>query len=269
MRSKITSVGTLILLLGLTACHTEKNTISYFQDIEKQARYTNVNQNTLEQQIQVGNDLIIRVSNVDPSAVAAFNMPAFSFVNGNELNTQQSASVQTYLVDRDGNISFPVFGRINVVGKSCRELAADLESRIEAYASGSTVQVIIDGYQVSLLGEVNQPGMFQFIKDRTTLLDLISYGGDLTIYGDRTNVLLIRETPEGTVYKRFDLTKAETLSCPEFYLQQHDIVYVEPILTRRKTADFDTMKQYNLSFVSTVVSCVSVLASLLIALLVK
>jgi polysaccharide export outer membrane protein len=116
---------------------------------------------------------------------------------------------------------------------------------------------------------VNNPGNYQFIKDRTTLMDLIATGGDLTIYGDRTNVLLIRETPEGTVYKRFDLTKAETLSAPEYYLQQHDIVYIEPILTRRKTTNYDTMKQYNLSIVSTVVSLVSVIASLAIALLVK
>jgi polysaccharide export outer membrane protein len=256
-------------MLGLTACHTEKNTVSYFQDIDRQALYTNVNQNTFEQQIQVGNDLIIRVSNVDPNAVAAFNMPAFSFVNTEEINTQQTPYVQTYLVDNEGNINFPVFGRINVVGKSCRELAKELESRVDAYASGSAVQVMIDGFQVSLLGEVNKPGTYQFIKDRLTLMDLISYGGDLNIYGDRTNVLLVRETPEGTIYKRFDLTKAETLTYPEFYLQQHDIVYVEPILTRRKTTRYDTMKQQNLSIVSTVVSCVSVITSLLIALLVK
>jgi polysaccharide export outer membrane protein len=269
MRIKYTTIGLMALMLSLSACKTEKNTVSYFQDIDQKALYTNVNQNQLEQQIQVGNDLIIRVSNVDPNAVAAFNLPAVSYVNSDEINTQQSALIQTYLVDKEGNINFPVFGKIAVAGKTSRELSAEMEQRIAEYAPGSVVQVTIDAYTVSLLGEVNNPGNYQFIKDRTTLMDLIATGGDLTIYGDRTNVLLIRETPEGTVYKRFDLTKAETLSAPEYYLQQHDIVYIEPILTRRKTTNYDTMKQYNLSIVSTVVSLVSVIASLAIALLVK
>jgi polysaccharide export outer membrane protein len=266
---QITTVGALALMLGLTACKTQENTVSYFQDIDQKTLYTN-SQAQLEQRIAVGNDLIIRVSNVDPQAVAAFNLAPAGFVNVSQINTQEASPyIQTYLVDKEGEINFPVFGRIHVAGMTARELSAEMERRIGEYAPGSIVQVMIDAYTVTLLGEVNAPGNYQYIKDRTTLLDLIATGGDLTIYGDRRNVLLIRETPEGTTYQRFDLTKAETLSDSAFYLQQHDVVYVEPILTRRKTTNYDTMKQYNLSIVSTVVSMVSVIASLAIALLIK
>lgn len=269
MRIKFTSIGVLALMLSLSACKTEKNTVSYFQDIDQKTLYTNVNQNQVEQTIQVGNDLIIRVINVDPAAVAVFNLAPVNYVNTSELNMQQTAMIQTYLVDKEGNITFPVLGKLQVAGLLPRELSELLEKRIGEYAPGTSVQVMIDAYTVSLLGEVNRPGNYQYIKDRTTLMDLIATGGDLTIYGDRTNILLIRETPEGTTYTRFDLTKAETFSQPEFYLQQHDIVYVEPIEVRRKMTRYDTMKQYNLSVVSTVVSLASVVTSLIISMLVK
>jgi polysaccharide export outer membrane protein len=269
MRINITTIGLLALTLGVTGCKTQENKVSYFQDIDQKQLYTNVNQDRVEQTIEVGNDLIIRVFNIDPSAVAAFNLAPVSYVNTSELSMQQTAMIQTYLVDKEGNITFPVLGKVQVKGLLPRELAVALEKRIGEYAPGTSVQVMIDGYTVSLLGEVNKPGNYQYVKDRTTLVDLIATAGDLTIYGDRTNILLIRETPEGTTYTRFDLTKAETLSQPEFYLQQHDIVYVEPIEVRRKMTHYDTMKQYNLSVVSTVVSFASVITSLIIALLVK
>lgn len=253
----------------MTSCKSTQNTVSYFQDIDQSAIYTNPKQGNHEQVIVPGNDLIIRVSNIDLTAVAAFNLPAATFQESADINLQSSPLLQTYRVDKDGYIKFPVLGKIYVRNKLPRLVAQELEQKIGDYAPNSQVQVLIDGYHISVLGEVNAPGYYQLNKDRTTLAELIAMCGDLTLYGQRDNILVIRETEEGTKYFRIDLTKAETLSQPEFYLQQNDVVYVEPIRVRRKMAKYDTMKQYNLSLTSTIVSLVSVIASLGIALLIK
>ena len=149
------------------------------------------------------------------------------------------------------------------------ELAEKLKKEISVYAKSPLVTVKIQNFKISVMGEVNTPGTQIVSNERISILDAISLAGDLTIYGERTNVLLIRENNGKKEYHRFDLTSSEVLTSPFFYLQQNDIVYVEPNKARKSNSRYSQSSQFNISVASTIVSAISVIASLTIALLVK
>ncbi|MCS2958235.1 hypothetical protein NXX53_16430 [Bacteroides salyersiae] len=121
-----------------------------------------------------------------------------------------------------------MLGRIQVTGMSRSELANYLQTKISAYAKSPLVTVQILNFKISVLGEVNSPGTRQVNNERISILDAIGMAGDLTIYGERKNILLIRDNNGKKEFHRFDLTATDLLESPYFYLQQNDIVYVEP-----------------------------------------
>ena len=138
-----------------------------------------------------------------------------------------------------------------------------MTEKISAYVKSPIVTIQIRNFKVSVLGEVNKPGTVNVPNERLSVLDALGMAGDLTIYGNRTNVLLIRDNNGKKEYHRFDLTSAETLTSPFYYLRQNDVLYVEPNKARKGNG------QFNVSLASTIISALSVLASLGIALLVK
>ena len=179
------------------------------------------------------------------------------------------SKLQTYLVDKQGYINFPVLGKLKVVGKSTDEIKAMLEEQIGKDVENPYVRVQLANFKVNVLGEVNRPGSLSVTTERFSVLDALANAGDLTEYGNRANVLVIREEGGVRQYHRMNLNDAAILSSPYFYLQQNDVVYVEPNKIRQDNSKYNQNNAYKLSVISTIVSACSVVASLIIALAIK
>lgn len=227
---KVQKLLLLILLVMMYSCGGAKK-IVYFQDIQagQQALLAAKTQITVKSEDR----LFINVNNRDLSLANIYNLPDMSDKN---VATQaaRGSAVRTsvgYTVGADGCIDFPELGKLSVVGKTREEVASEVKKELinRGLLKDAVVTVEFTNVYVSVLGEVNQPGRYAINRDHITLLDAIGMAGDLTIYGKRTNVRVLREV-EGkqTVYD-LDLTKAHELySSPAYYLQQNDVVYVEP-----------------------------------------
>lgn len=239
----------IIASIALVSCQTTSNSITYFQDIENQ---TLKNETTIYETKICPDDLLeIAVSSIEPAAVSVFNLGI------------------PYLVDNAGYIDYPVLGKIHVAGKTRAEITDLLKEKISVYAKSPIVTLQLKNFKISVLGEVAKPGTVQVPNERVSILDAIGLAGDLTIYGQRSNVMLIRDNNGKKEYHQFDLTKAEILNSPYYYLQQNDIVYIEPNKARKGNSKYSQSAQFNISVASTVVGAISVIASLTIALLVK
>lgn len=242
----------------LTSCKTSINQSSYFQDLnsDNKAIALNTQQAVPEIKICPDDQLAILVTNIDSLAVAPFNMPA---------NNQK----MYYVVDNKGNIEFPVLGKLNVAGMTRTELIDMLTEKISKYVKDPIVNIQLKNFQIAVLGEVKKPGYMPVTNERITVLDALAMANDMTIYGNRKNVTVIRDTNGKKEYHTFDLTSSECFSSPFFYLKQNDVVYVEPNQYRRNSSRYSETAQYHISVASTFVSGFSVIASLLIALLLK
>lgn len=172
--------------------------------------------------------LTVTVSTITPEAAKPFNL---TVANTSESGAASSGS-QSYLVDNDGNINFPVVGHVHVVGltkSQCQDLIRDKVKPYLAETENPVVTVRMSSYRVTVTGEVNRPGVFPVTTEKISVLEALASAGDLTIYGKRDNVMLIREdvTGEKSIH-RLNLNDANLINSPYYYLQQNDIVYVEP-----------------------------------------
>lgn len=264
MKIKLLSVVVFALLLG--ACSVPKD-VAYFQGVDSLTA-EQVNQMAQNYDTKICQDdlLNISVSAWDPSVVTPFNPPVYSYALQGENPVKPSESLYTYLVDKEGNINFPVLGKVHVVGLSKQELSADLEKRISKYVQDPMVTVLITNFKVTVLGEVMNPGGYPVQSDRVSILDAIGYSGDLTINGNRKNVLVIRDINGRKEYGRLDLTDPAVFTSPYYYLCQNDVVYVEPNAAKKRNARFSQAEQYNVTVFSSILSAVSVIATVILAI---
>lgn len=213
-------------VLLLFSCASKKDMI-YYQDIDKITNQSTPN--SFEIKIQPDDLLSITVSAADPEIAAPFNgtSGAPQSANNGEAGAGQGA-LQMYLVDSSGHIEFPVLGRMKVSGLSRSELLNLFQQKIGAYIKNPMVFLRVANFKVSLQGEVNAPGTYTIASERVTLIEALSMAKDLTIYGKRTNILIIREIDGVKSFNRVDITKAGFINSPFYYLSQNDVVYVEP-----------------------------------------
>ena len=176
---------------------------------------------------------------------------------------------QTYVVNSDGDIYFPVLGKIHVSGMTTEQLQAYLTERISHDVEDPVVNVRIANFEVVVGGEVKSPKKIRVNRNRYSVLDALGDAGDPTEYGERSNVLLVREENGRREYHRLNLNSSDILSSPYFYLQQNDYIYVEPNAVRQANSKYNQHNSFKLSVISTIVSASSVVASLVIALAVK
>ncbi len=214
-------------------------------------------------------ELFITVTSSEAAATAHFNLPSTNPATQKDLNIYQSPRQLTYIVNSRGDISFPQLGTLHVAGMTTEQLQADLMSRISKWVEDPTVSVRLLNYRVNVLGEVNRPGAILVNANRYTILDALADAGDMTPYGERQDVLLIREENGNQKRVLLDITSSDLLTSEYYYLQPNDYIYVKPNKVREGNAKYDSNKSYKLSMISTVVSASSVIASLIIALAVK
>lgn len=254
----------LIFIALLCSCQTQDK-ITYFQDIDQIPESAWNIENPIMPQLQENDELNIVVSAIDQAAVATFNKPAYTQSDSHSREVSTVPNIQTYRVNPDGDIIFPVLGKLHVKGMTAMELEKYLTDRISEYVKDPMVSVSMYSFLVTVLGEVSSPGTVYF-NNRGTLLQAIGTRGDLTIYGNRKNIILLREVNGHRETHRIDLTSADFVNSPYYYLRQNDVIYVSPNNARRASSAYNSMKQQNLSTISTVVSVISVIATLTLAI---
>ena len=232
-----------ILLSALVSCVGPKQ-LRYMQDLASDEVLSS--ESTQAYQLQAGDQLTIRVSSFDHSAVAPFNI--------------QDGTLRDipFIIDQQGNLSFPGLGEIAVAGKTVDQVSALLQTELGRMAKGAVVRVELVSAFVSVLGEVAKPGYVGISKGRLTIMEALASAGDLTPYGRRDNVLISREVNGKMEFARLDLTKADVLTSPYYYLQQNDVIYVSPNSVR---AINSTNVSLWLSMVSTVASAATVIVT--------
>ena len=255
-------------LFMLSSCATVKD-IAYFQNkvvnqpekIDKHAGIV----------IQPKDMLSIVVSSRNPDLVTMFNLPVVSYQAGSEIVAGGGAQrILGYVVDNAGCIDFPVLGPLEVAGMTRWELAEMIKTKLikGGLLTDAVVTVEFMNFKVSVLGEVNAPGTYTIEGDKVTVLQAISLARDLTIFGMRENVSVIRERDgERTIYQ-INLCDVNLFKSPAYYLQQNDIIYVEPNKekARQSTTDDKTLRMTSIfvSGGSLVVSVATLVTSILL-----
>jgi len=251
-----------------SSCSSSQSNLAYFRDITSETEVVPMPA-VVPVKIAPEDELFITVTSTEAAASAQFNLPSTNPATQRDLQIYQSPRQLTYIVNSKGDIDFPQLGTIHVAGMTTEQLRDDLVARISKWVDDPTVTVRLMNYRVNVLGEVNRPGAIYVNNNRYTILDALTDAGDMTPYGERQNVLLIREENGSQKRILLDLTSSDLLSSEYYYLQPNDYIYVRPNKVREGNAKYDSNKSYKLSMVSTVVSASSVIASLIIALAVK
>ena len=252
----------------LMSCSTTKyNNLSYFKDLNGQIHGTlPTPQSDYVVLIQPDDELVITVSSVVPEATAAYNLPMENPAIRSALRSTTQPRTQTYIVDNNGYNMLPVLGRILVKGKTTSQIADEITAMVAQNVKDPYVRVDIVNFGVDVMGEVKAPQRVHTTRQNYTVLDALTQCGDLTEFGERGNVIVIRNENGKREFHRLNLNSSDVFNSPYFYLKQNDIVYVEPNQIRIDNSKYNQNNAFKLSVISTVVSSVSVIASLIIAL---
>ncbi|WP_034257967.1 polysaccharide biosynthesis/export family protein [Altibacter lentus] len=242
----------VLTFASLMSCATKKQ-ILYFQDAESidQAMI----KETFEPIIEPNDILHISISSIDSEVVKPFER-----VTGLENNVGNSnPGLQGYLVDAEGNIRFPVLGDVPVAGKTRGEVQTLLKAKLSEYIKDVVVDVRIMNFKITVLGQVNDPGVYAIKDERITLPEAIGLAGDFTLDGNRNEVVIIRENDGKRIVGRVDFTQTDFFDSQFYFLKQNDVVYVEPSLKGVKKSGFLPDIPALLSLVTVVLSTVIIL----------
>ncbi|MEZ0130972.1 polysaccharide biosynthesis/export family protein, partial [Flavobacterium sp. LBUM151] len=243
----------LSLVFLLFSCASRKK-IVYYQNIDTVT--ADQNANSYEVKIQPDDLLMIIVSAEDPEIALPFNLSTISTQNDSNLQAATGQrTIQSYLVDKSGNIEFPVLGKLQIGGLTRTQALQLLKEKISVYIKNPIINMRIMNFKISMQGEVNIPGTYSITSERVTLIEALSMAKDMTIYGKRDNILIIREVNGVKSYNRVDVTKADFINSPFYYLAQNDVVYIEPNRTKVNASAVGPNT-------SVIISAVSILISL-------
>lgn len=234
----------LILTLGtILSCNTQKAPeYNYMKNIDQIALESSVKNS--RSTIQPGDQLVIFVSAKDMDVTKPFNknyssaseINQYSMPSSNSQPQQMLASGPSYQVDTNGNIDFPVIGMVDTTDLTTEGLRDKLANLLTKYIKNPTVDVKTTNFKVTVGGEVNKPGTFVVPDGNATLLSVLGLAGDLTMYGVRQDVLVVRNVDGQMVHGKVDLTSADFINSPFYYLKQNDYIYVAANQTKEKTA---------------------------------
>lgn len=244
-------ISFFLLVILLQSCASRKN-VAYLQDVNNNSN--SQTESSYEPVLKNDDLLSIIVSANDPEITYMFNIPQ---IQGNYKVNENQDGIKTYLIDTKGEIEFPVIGRIQLGGLTRTQAIDKLTEKIKPYITNPTINLRILNYKISVLGEVNKAGNYTINSERITLLEAIANAGDLTIYGRRDNILIIREKDGKKTYNRIDITKSDFINSDFYYLTQNDVVIVEPNKTRVNSSSFGPN-------VTATISALSVLATIII-----
>ena len=262
MSKSLKYIFTLVLLstLILSAGCANRKKMVYFQSGEFDSIVESAE--LYEMRFRKGDFLQIQVSGATPEAVAIFNSLQ-TVIGENFAGAYRADNPQTagYIVDSEGNINFPVLGKVSVAGKTKLELEKTLSKELEGHIDMPVINIRLRNFKVSVLGDVAQPGTFTIASERVTLPEALGIAGDLNITAKRKNVLLIRENNGIKQQFRIDLTKNDLFDSPVYYLQQNDVIYVEPNQAKMNTSKFTPVYSVLISVTSLIITTLVLITS--------
>ena len=259
---KLIVAAAVALMLG--SCGSTKD-VPYFQNAET----VDLSKSSFlyDARIMPKDQLTITVSTINDEAAAPFNMTVPTPYSVNTRSTYSQPMLQSYLVDNNGMINFPIVGELKVGGLTKAEAEHMIADKIQPYINESEkpiVTVRIPGYQISVIGEVARPGTFTVSREKITVLEALAQAGDLTIYGQRKNVQLIREDATGRKSIHIlDLTDANLVNSPYYYMQQNDVINVTPNKVKAQNSSVGSMTTLWFSATSILISLTSLLYNIL------
>jgi len=264
LKSLSLSIAALVILMFLNSCSSSKN-VAYFQNSD----VVNLDSSKVlyDAHIMPKDLLTITVSTTDQDAAIPFNLTVPNAMSQGNRSTYSQPLIQNYLVDNEGNVDFPVVGKIHVGDLTKSQAESLIHDKIITYMSKSENPIVcvrMTNFKVSVIGEVSRPATFVVSNEKINILEALAQAGDLTIYGRRDNVKLIREdiTGEKHIYK-LNLNDAGLVNSPYFYLQQNDVLYVEPNKAKAQNSDIGSMTTLWFSATSILISIASLLVTVL------
>ena len=258
---KINIILIVSTLLIFTGCTTQKK-LAYFNTVTASSAESinaQLKNERADARILTDDRLSITVSALDPNAVAIYNLPFVSFASPGSDQIYASPVLQSYLVNSQGNINFPVLGEIKLEGLTLTEAGNLIKNKLAEHVADPIVNIQFVNFRITVLGEVLRPGQFPVTNERVTILDALGLAGDMTAYGRRDNVLLTRNNNGKLEFARINLNSDEVFKSPYFYLQQNDVIYVEPNTV--KSISSQDIPLY-LSFLSTLATLVTLIYSI-------
>lgn len=251
---------TLIIIVGLLFACASKEDVVYFNGVNSSDN--SIGLDSYSPVYHVDDELVIIVNALDVEAAKPFNKATVS-VSLDMLDARGRERIQTYRVDSEGNINFPVLGKISIAGLNREQATTMLQEKLEDYIKNPIVDIETVNYRITVLGEVNRPGTYNATNEKITLLEALSLAGDLTIYGERENVLVIQDYDGKKTYTRVNLKSNELFDSPVYYLSQNDVVYVEPNKTRAKNSAIGAQTGVILSSLGLLVSMTALVVTII------
>ena len=256
---KRTFFRTLMLLsvtIIMTSCASRQD-IVYFQD-EKLGDY--VQPLMIYDLIYQPNDMLtIDVTALDPETVRPFNLNAVPYNADSSTNASSALRMQSYIIDAKGYIDFPVLGEIKIGGLTRKDATTLLKTKITEYVKDPIVNIRLINFTITVLGEVNDPGSFTIQDEKVTITEALGLAGDLTIYGKRDNIRLVREVDGIKKFSIINLKSVKSLTTSTYNLMQNDVIYVEPNKSRVRASSYNPNNGVLISAVSTLATIAAIL----------
>jgi polysaccharide biosynthesis/export protein len=218
----------ILMSLFITSCSSDRNLV-YFSDLPPSQNFDGPIKNYVQPTIQPDDIISITVSSLNPESNVLFNnviLPPTAPAASN--NAAATRAGEGYQVDKSGFINFPVIGKIMLAGLTKEQAIEKMTSEIKVHVKNPIVNVRFMNFKVTVIGEVNAPATFVVATEKINVLEALGLAGDMTEFGRRENVLIIREQQGVRRTARVNLNNKDVLNSPFFYLQQNDIIYVEP-----------------------------------------
>lgn len=235
----------IMSLLIFSSCASKKDVV-YFQNTG--TFETLVDKNSFTPKFKVDDLVSIHISTLNSEASVPFNL--FRGASEGGIRAEQV----DYLIDKEGEIDFPVIGKLKISGLSSEEVRVLLRKELSDYLKNPIINIRLKNFTITILGEVTRPGTYPVSGERITILEALGFAGDLTVKGVRDNVMVIRDFDGTKVYTRIDLTKKEVMSSPVFYLTQNDVVYVEPNKSAITASSLDNRATIAISIASVLIT---------------
>lgn len=227
--SKACLITALFGVLVFSSCVVTEKSV-YFNDISDTSKVTSVALAEFKEPVIQADDILsITVQTIDPANTASVNqMSVMPAIGASSASSVGSQTVSGFLVDKTGMVTMPMLGEILVGGLTTFEARRLIYERASKYFKEPNVQVRFANFKVTVIGEVAKPATYTVPNEKVSLIDALGLAGDLTIYGKRENVLLVRENNGKKEFVRFNLNSSDIFKSPYFYLTQNDVIYVEP-----------------------------------------
>ncbi len=259
---KLSIIFLTLLVIGLifTSCNSAREVV-YFQDLDSVQLHNKITETSVR--IRPGDQITIMVFGADKYLIMPYNQTLNSVSEGNLGSGGTRETQLPYDVDENGDIRFPVLGKMHIAGMTCDEVRRYLHSRLDKTIKDMTIFVAIENFRVNVMGEVNDPGSFSIKNNTVTFLEALSMAGDMKLTGDRHHVKLIRVEDGQVKHYNFDMTKSDLLDSKQMYLQQNDVIYVPPISAKAESERSNiSARTWLLSGISTLVSVATLIVTL-------